>query len=133
MSPRVRFGQDLLKPRLLADGDVITIATQEQVPERTQHAALGLEGEIDGLQRDAGRRRDRRHRRPGVAVSLEELLGDGKDLATGRCRLLAAERRVVRARALDLVGHSGSLGTNSLLAWCTERSMRCRLSSWSTR
>ena len=62
------------------------------MPERAQHAALGLEGHVDGLERDAGLGGDRRHRRRRVALPLEQPLRRLEDLAPGRGRLLAPAR-----------------------------------------
>ena len=93
-------------------GHVVLVAAQEQVPERAQQAALGLEGDVDGLERDAGLGRDRRHRRRGVALPLEQPLGRLEDVAAGRGGLLAAARRVVAALGLDRLGHFGIVQQN---------------------
>ena len=78
-----------------------SIAAQQQVPERPQHAALGLEDDVDGLERDARLGRDRGHRRRCVALPLEQRLGGFQDRRAGRGGLLAAARRVVPALGLD--------------------------------
>ncbi len=93
--------EHLAVPAPLADGRVVLVAAQEQVPERPQHAALGLERDVDGLERDAGLGRDRRHRRRRVALLLEQPLRRVEDLPPRRGRLLAPARRVVAARGLD--------------------------------
>ena len=96
-------------------GDVVVVAAQEQVPQRAQHTALGLEGHVDGLQRDACLGCDRRHRGRGVALLLEQPLGGVEDLPTRRGGLLAPVRRLVATGVLDRLGHFGSLSMNSLL------------------
>ena len=85
-----------------------------------QDAALRLEGEVDGLERDAGLGRDRRHRRRRVALLLEQPPGRLEDLAPRRRRLLAAARRVVRALGVDSLGHFATLAITSIHERCIQ-------------
>ena len=74
LSFRVGLLEHLAVPLLLGDRPVVLLAAQKQVPQRTEQAALRLEGEVDGLRRDACVDGDLGDRRRGVAVLLEPLL-----------------------------------------------------------
>ena len=108
---RVGLLEHLDVPRLLGDGTVGVLASQEGVPHRPQHAALRLEREVDGLQGDAGLRGDRRHRRRRVALPLEQPLGGGDEVAPGCVGLRAPPGGLV-SPPLDVLRHSDTLSEN---------------------
>ena len=90
------------------------------MPQRSKHAALRLEDDVDRLQGDARLGGDRRHRGRGVAVPLEQPLGGLEDLRAGRGGLLPAAWGVVAPRALDIAGHFSTLPVNSLHQKCNQ-------------
>src|SRR4051812_14353521 len=107
-------------PAALADRRGLVVAPEQQVPERPQHAALRLEGDVHRLQRDAGLGGDRRHGGGCVALPLEQSLGRGEDVAARRRRLLPPPRRVVAPCGLDRFRHFDILPTTSLHVTCNE-------------
>ena len=108
------LGQHLEIPRPVLDRAVLAVAPQPEVPERPQHAALRLEGDVDRLQRDPRLGGDRRHRRRGEALLHEEPSRRVQDLRPCRGRLGATLRRLVSTR-LARTRHSVTLLENSLL------------------
>jgi hypothetical protein len=87
---RVGLLHHLAVPLLPADRDLIPARAQQVVPETAEHAALGLEGHVDGLQRDLRLTRDRLHRGRRVAPLLEQPLGRVEDVGARARRLGAA-------------------------------------------
>ena len=101
-----------------------SVSPEEQVPERAQQAALGLEREIDRLERHAGLGRDRRHRSRDVAVALEEPLRGFEDLPPRLFRLRSAAWRVVAALGVDRLAHFATLHITSIHT-SSSQSRRC--------
>ncbi len=62
-------------PGSLGDGRVGVVAFEREVPDSTKQSRLGVEREVDGLERDVRLRRDRGHRGCRVALRLEQSLG----------------------------------------------------------
>jgi hypothetical protein len=91
--------------------NVLLVAAQLLVPERAQHAALGLEREVDGRRCHLGLGRDCRDRGCGVALPLEQSVRRLEDRGTRGGRLLAAARGVVAAAHVRLgPGRSAQAG-----------------------
>jgi hypothetical protein len=92
--PQLRRGIGLVEdgpvPGPVGHRGVVGIALEQQVPQRPQHARLGGEGRVDGLERDARVAGDGLHRRGHVAVALEQPLGGVEDRLPGDRRLRTA-------------------------------------------
>jgi hypothetical protein len=126
--PQLAFGIGLLDhlaiPLLLGDGNLVAPGAQQVIPECPQQAALGVEADVDGLERDAGLSGDRVHRRRGEAALVEQPLSGDEDVAPGRGSLRATARRVVAALGLDRLSHFRILSRTSLLAMSTHYPLR---------
>src|SRR5215207_4726200 len=75
----VRLLEHLPEPPLLRDWRLVALAAKRAVPDRAEHASLRLEAEVDRPRRHPRLLGDRGHRRPRVAVALEQALGGGED------------------------------------------------------
>ena len=93
----------------LDEGHRVGVAHDRAVDDRAQHVLLGAEAGVDGLDRDAGTLRDRRHggaRPPGL---LEQLGRRRQHLGLGVGRLPGPQgRRVLTLRRAGRSGRGGS-------------------------
>jgi hypothetical protein len=85
---RVAFLDDFAIPRL-GRHRTVDRAAQQHVPQRPDHAALGLEGQVDRLERDPGLGGDRRHRGRRIPLPLKQPLRRLEDVQAGCGGLLA--------------------------------------------
>ena len=99
VQPQLALGvglvEDLAVPARSITGTSASSPRRSRFQSARSEAALGLEGGVDGLERDARLGRDRGHRRRRVALALEQPLGRLEDVAARGGRLLAPARRVV--------------------------------------
>ena len=112
---RVGLLEDLAVPRPLRDRDVVLVAAQEQVPERAQQAALGLEAR---RRRSSARRPPRPRSRPSSSPRSPAARTAAARLrgSPGASRPPARDGAASRSgAALDRLGHFGIL-RDSLLS-----------------
>ena len=113
---RVVARQQLPVPGPFRHRDGLIVPAQANVPQPVQHAGLGAEREVDGLERDTGPVGDGGHGDGGVTVLREQLRGRVEDLAAGLGGLLTPPRRVVSPPGFDSTWHSATLSMYSLLS-----------------
>ena len=88
--------EHLAVPLPLSNGRFVGVAFENEIPQRSQQATLGGEGDVDGLQRNARLSGDGFHRCDDVAIALEEQAGGIEHRSAGGFSLLLSALRVVR-------------------------------------